>query len=308
MKLIGLFCVRNESWILGASLRSSLEWCDEVVVVDHASTDDTAKIIGEVSGDYPMRVHYSRWEPMKKVIVERDGIGHEIEVVDPDAPWAEMEMRQHSLLLARKHGATHIAIIDADEILSANLHTYIRDWFEKLAPCQLLEVPMLAMRTLHHYQEDDSVWSRAWLTLGFRDYPDLSWKPAIDGYDHHHRAPYGVTDVPYRPVAQKEYGGTLHLQFANKRRIVAKHWLYAWTDFLRWPNRETKAELSRKYSQALEAPKKVRQIPQNWWDISLLRLVNLEDVPWQEAKLKELIAKHGEDKFAGINLIEKRPV
>lgn len=304
MKLVGVMLARNEAWIIGASLRSALEWCDEVVVVDHASTDDTAKIVGEVSGDYPMRVHYSRWEPTKKIVVERDGIGHEIDVVDPDAPFNEMEIRQHSLDLARKFGATHIAIVDADEILSANLHLYVREWFERLQYKQLLELPMLAMRTLHHYQADESVWSSAILTLGFKDHPDLAWKAAGDGYEHHHRAPYGITGTPFRPVASKEYGGVLHLQFANIRRLKAKHVLYRMVDHLRWPLRETVTELNAKYDQALQEPKKVKQIPQDWWDISLLRLVNLDDEPWQEWGIAKLLNQHGPAKFAGLDLKE----
>lgn len=307
MKLVGVMICKNEQWVIGASLRSALEWCDEVVVVDDSSTDDTAKIVSEISGEYQMRVQYSRWYKTKKVTVSRDGKDHEIEVEDIEAPWDEMEVRQHSLLLARKFGATHVAIIDADEVLSSNLHAYIRDWFEKLDAKQTLEVPMLAMRTLHHYQADDSVWSNAWLTIGFKDHPSLSWKPADDTYQHHHRAPYGVVNT-FRPVGSKEYGGGMHLQFANKRRLLAKHWLYAYTDYLRWPNRETKAELSEKYSQALREPKKVKQIPQDWWDLSLLRLINLDDVPWQEKKLSELVNTHGDAKFAGLTLAEGRPV
>lgn len=309
MKLIGLMVVRNEAWILGASLRSALEWCDEVVVVDHASTDDTRKIITDVTGDYAYRVHYSRWEPTKTVKAMRDGKEFEIPVVDPDAPWDEMAVRQHSLELGRKHGGTHFAIVDADEMVTANLLPFVRDWFERLQPGQLLELPMLAMRTLHHYQADDSVWSSAFITLGFADVKGkLSWKPAVDGYQHHNRPPYGYVEPRYRPVGEKEYGGVMHLQFCNRRRLLAKHYLYAYTDHLRWPGRETKAELSRKYSQALEAPKHTRQIPSEWWDGALLRLVNLDDVPWQEWQLSELLRQHGEDKFKGITLLEKRPV
>lgn len=304
MKIVGVMLAKNESWVIGASLRSALEWADEVVVVDHASTDATAKIVGEVSGDYPMRVQYTRWEPTKKIIVERDGIGHEIDVVDPDAPWDEMAVRQHSLNIARKHGATHIAIIDADEILTANLHLYIREWFERLQDKQLLELPMLAMRTLHHYQADDSVWSGAILTLGFKDHPSLTWKPGGDGYQHHHRAPYGISGKPFQPVVSKEYGGVMHLQFANTRRLKAKHILYRMVDHLRWPLRETPAELNKKYDQALTEPKKVKQIPQDWWDISLLRLINLEDEPWQEAEISKLIVENGLGKFTGLDLKE----
>ena len=41
MKLICLMPARNEDWIIGLSARAALMWCDELIVMDHASTDRT---------------------------------------------------------------------------------------------------------------------------------------------------------------------------------------------------------------------------------------------------------------------------
>jgi len=84
---------RNEDWILGMTARAALMWLDELVILDHASTDDTVGIIAKVAHDHPKRVCY---------LHERDPV------------WEEMRHRQRMLDAAREHGATHICYIDAD--------------------------------------------------------------------------------------------------------------------------------------------------------------------------------------------------
>jgi len=108
MKIIGMMLARCEDWVLGLSARAALEWVDELVIVDHCSSDMTPRIISELSGLYPWKINLSRWNDAEK--------------------WDEMEMRDHALQLARKFGGTHAAIIDADEILTGNLIYSIRGW------------------------------------------------------------------------------------------------------------------------------------------------------------------------------------
>ena len=285
MKLVGLMVVRNEDWVVAASLKAALDWCDEVVFVDHSSSDGTVDIYNSLAGSNPRRIHYSRWDELEH--------------------WNEMEVRQHSLLVARKHKATHCAIIDADEILTANLTDVIRGQIAKLNGGECLEVPMLAMRSLDSYQDDDSVWSKAWLTLAFRDVPSLSWQPDVDGYEHHHRAPYGTSGFK-KFLSKKADGGVMHLQFANERRLLAKHWLYAYVDHLRWTGRETVNQLNAKYSQALLTPGKLAHIPDTFWRGIDRNAIDLDGLPWQESELRRLVAKHGEERFDGIKLAKPR--
>src|SRR5882724_7954080 len=116
MNLVGIMPVRNEDWILGLSLRVALMWCDEVLVLMHQCTDRTSDIIEEVS---------------------KENCGCIWLRVD-DTQWDEMRHRQMMLDFARKStglkiaSATHIALIDADEILSANLLPTIRGHVERL--------------------------------------------------------------------------------------------------------------------------------------------------------------------------------
>lgn len=306
MRLIGLMVVRNEEWVLPCSLRAAMSWCDELVVVDHASTDGTVEAISHVTGENPHRIHYSRWTPMvKKESKSRfDGTPITIEVLDEanESRWDEMEMRQHSLALGRKFGGTHFAIIDADEVLTSNLVDQVRPWFNKLRDDALLELPMLAMRTLDEYQDDDSVWSKAFITLGFKDNPTLTWKVAIDGYEHHNRPPYAPHWTSSRPFTEKNKGGVMHLQFANRRRLLAKHVLYRMADYVRWPERDTKSALNAKYDQALKSPDRVTKAPPGLWELHAKSAINLNGVPWQEWEIKRLIGVHGREKFSGLDL------
>ena len=317
MHLIGLMVCKNEEWVLEASLRSALRWVDELVVVDHESTDGTMSIINRVCEEFPLRVNYSRWTKTKKEKTFTrygengrplpDGYTREIEIDVPDENykwWDEMDVRQHSLELGRKHGGTHFAIIDAAEIMTANAMSFVRSWFSWLQPGQIVEVPMLAMRSLHAYQDDDSVWSRAFLTLGFSDIKNIiSWKPAIDGYHHHHRAPYGITKNPLRSWTDKSLGGVMHLQWCNERRLKAKHVLYRMIDHLRWPNRETPEELNRKYNEALIAPVKTSAVNPAWWNGNNQDLINTNGWPWQDMEARRLINEYGKEAFAGLDLL-----
>src|SRR5215475_9209519 len=98
MKLTAIMPVRNEEWILGLSARVALEWCDELVVLNHCSFDRTHAILEEISRETG-RVRFAAHNTSQ---------------------WREMEHRQQLLDIARHYEATHIALIDADEVLCAD--------------------------------------------------------------------------------------------------------------------------------------------------------------------------------------------
>ncbi len=274
MRLIGVMPCRNEAWVCGLSTRVALRFCDELVCLNHASTDNTAEILADVQG-----VHV---------------------INEPDPLWAEMSHRQRLLEAARERGATHIAIIDADEVLTANLQPYIRDWVEGLVPGTYLRLGMPCMRGIYEYQTND-IWGRAVVTAAFADSPDLHWK-AAEGYDFHHREPYGSKQGA---AVHREHGGVMHLQFAHRRRLLAKHALYQMTETLRWPGRRTPAQLAQLYSLAPELYG-IHTVfcPGEWWDgyQPLMRYLDLTSEPWQEAEVRRLWAAHGPQVFAGLNL------
>lgn len=281
MQLIGLMLARNEDWVIGLSARVALRWVDQLVVLDHSSTDRTPEILRSVESEMG-RVSVIRWDDPHK--------------------WDEMSAREATLKRARELGATHCAIIDADEVLTFNALPRIRNMVEALRPGQVLDVAMIPVwGNLASFRNDSSVWSRSWVSLGFADHPELSWKPAEDGYHHHHRMPYGVTQV----IKGGRHGdhGVMHLQFANRRRLVAKHVLYRMVDHLRWPGRDSVATLNTRYDEALESPAKLSPCPKpEWWGDYDFSLIHLDGVPWQEAEIDRLLAVHARRRFRGLDL------
>lgn len=281
MKLISLTLARNEDWILGVSARMALRWCDELVILDHSSTDRTPAIIEGLAAQNPGRVH---------------------RLAAAGSRWEEMVNRQATLDEGRRRGGTHFAIADCDELLTANLLPQIRDWIAALAPGRCLELPMVpCWRSLDQYRDDDSVWSRARITLAFCDRPGLAWRPP-DGYQHHHRAPWGAAGSRPAPVARGA-GGVMHLQFAHWPRLTAKHAWYKVTEQIRWPGRRSVAELDRMYSQALdERGLRLSPVPPEWWIPEDRAAIDLASEPWQAAEARRLVAEHGRERFAGLDL------
>lgn len=280
MKLVATMPLRNEAWIVGMSARIVLQWCDALVVLLHASTDRTAEILLEVAQEHPGRVFL---------------------IAESGSVWKEMDHRQRLLDAARSIGATHIAITDADEVLTANHLPTVRDRIESLLPGKYLQAGMPCMwRGLDQFRIDGRIWAdRQDLVIAFADRPDLNWQP-VNGYDHHHRAPLNCQ--PSRKVLLP--GGVMHLQWASWRRLTAKQAWYQMHERLRYPNKPV-ADIARLYAYAPdERGLRTAPAPESWWAPyqDLRKYVDLDCEPWHEAECRRLLAEHGAAKFSGLNL------
>ena len=299
MKLIGLMPVRNEDWILGLTARAALMWCDALVILDHASTDQTNQIAYESQRD----------NPQKEIAYLRED----------DPTWHEQAHRQRMLEVARKMKATHIVTIDADELLTGNLLPDIRDMIEVLSPGEVLQLPWIATRlsgravsTGYINDQVDPFLSPAW-----KDDPRYHWSAEIrNGYDYHRRAPFihGADNfsnfsIPLKSAAE---GGFLHLQFVSTRRLLAKHALYQMQEAIRWPGRfmgNPDPEATRKVREMyghtvarLDNP--ALPCPAEWWEpyAHLMQHMDPYKEPWQVAECKRLMIEYGPEKFAGLDL------
>lgn len=289
MKLVAIMPVRNEGWVLGLSLRAALMWCDEVLILDHASTDNSAQIIAEVMAEDANCSRVRCW-------------------TNSDPVWREMQHRNFLLNMARDRSATHVAIVDADEVLSGNLIPAVH---EDLFACGMkegfrLELPWacLARGTSEFYVEGQ--WFNNWVTTAFKLTDDLHWSAEKrGGYDFHHREPMGRKLTEYRPVKQRA-GGLMHLQFVDERRLRAKQALYKVTERIRW--NKPSSELNEKYNPAVYGsdPSKFRlaSVPSAWWEPygDLMHHLKLGEEPWQERAVKDAIAEHGRARFSGLDL------
>lgn len=266
MKIVGIMPVRNEGWILPVSVPALLEWVDELVILDHASTDGAV-----------------------------DGFGERVHIIREDEPtWFEMSHRQRLLEAARVIGATHIVTVDADEIISSDAVPKIKDIIRSLAVGEVLQPTWAhAWRGVRNYRVDGT-WTEKRASAAFRDGPGLSWHDR-DGYDHHHREPFGATGY-------RRDGGTLiHFQHASWRRLLAKQCWYKMVERVRWPDRERADQVDCKYHRTVdENGLSTQEIPPRWIGARDLSRIELDGEPWQEAECRRMLEQHGESRFAGL--------
>jgi hypothetical protein len=126
----------------------------------------------------------------------------------------------------------------------------------------------------------------------------LAWRPQGDGYEHHHREPYGIKG--HKPLTVE--GGVMHLQWADWRRVVAKHALYKVVERVRWPKKYTDSDLDRIYGQALdETGAELAPVPPEWWGpySEHMQHARAGSVPWQESEARRL---YSPATMSGLNL------
>jgi hypothetical protein len=288
MKIIGTMPVRNEHWILGWSARAIMQVVDHLVILDHCSTDGSRGIEHEIITEFPGRVTV---------------------LLDDNPVWFEMAHRQRMLDYARQLGATHIIMVDADEVLTANLISTIRATIEKLPKRLVLNLPWIALARGVDKFYASGVWSERFVSAGFVDLPEWHWKAqGEEKYDYHHRHPMGLPYAPWEPVTQYE-GGLLHFQFVNERRLRAKQAAYQVDEVLRWPGRQRPEEIARLYGRAVyesdPAVARTAPVKPEWlagYEGLMERYFHPEAEPWQEAVVRRAIATHGRGRFKALDL------
>ncbi len=286
MHLVGCMPCRNEDWVLALSARVALMWCDTLIIYVHASTDRSWEIASSMAEDeYRGRVCAIR---------------------DDEHIWHEMQQRQRLLQAARQAKATHIAIVDADEVLTGSLVTgcgnisgreIIGNAFESAPLDTIMHLPGYNLRGGIDRYHSSGLWGNRWFSVAFKDDPVLNW----GGDRFHHREPMGFHLEPYKPVAQHQ-GGIMHLWGASERRLRAKSAHYKLIERMRWPNKPVR-EIDTMYSWAIhgrpqsdDVPAKwqYRDVPAAWWDpyAHLMPHLHLDAEPWQESEIRRIVAKN----------------
>lgn len=285
MQLIGLMHARNEQWVLEAALPAALRLVDRLVFLDHDSTDDTPRIVDRIDREHPGRIVRASWSGRH---------------------YHEMAIRQRTLDAGRDAGGTHFFWIDADEVITANLIGPVRDEIARLSPGETLELPWLAMwESPRCFRQDASVWTNNFKTFAFADDPTIAYRVQRDGYDMHQQTPNGVRSKPKRPIADQSLGGVMHLQFANRRRLIAKHAWYKMSEVVRFPGRKSVAQIDAMYNQALDASAiGIAETPDEWWSPygDLIRRIREDDRPWHEDEIARFWTEHGPAMFDGLEL------
>jgi len=284
VRLIGLMHVRDEQWVLDASLRAALMLVDRVVVLDHDSADRTPEIIDRVSAEHPGRIVNASWEGRH---------------------YNEAAIRQRTLDTGREEGGTHFFWIDADEILCHHMIEPVREAIASLEPGRAMELPWLAMwESLDAFRDDDSVWTNNFKAFAFADHPEIGYRSYRDGYDMH-QTPRGTRAERLRPFADQSRGGVMHLQFADRRRLIAKHAWYKMSETVRFPGRKPPSEIDAMYNQAVDrSGLGLASAPDEWWSgyRHLRRMIRFDQPPWHESEVLRFWEEHGPAAFEGLEL------
>lgn len=267
MRLIATIPMRNEGWIIGYTLRAALRWADAVVILEHACTDDTREVLSQIGQESPAQI--IRW-------------------VEHNPDWNEADYRQRMLSIARGFGATHLAIIDADEAFTANLDP--RAIASGLRPGECARLPWLCCwRSFDRYRCDDSTFGRARVPVLVCDAPHLTHRAGPGDYQLHSRVPHGCV-VSDR--LERADGGVLHYQHAEWRRLLAKQAWYEMVELLRY------GRIHADYAAACdERGLETVEVPPAWRNADQRYIVAGQE-PWQLAEIRRLLDAHGRATFA----------
>ncbi len=279
MKIVAIMPCRNSGWVLGLSARALLQWVDELIVLNHASTDDTPHILGEISTETRRLWWFTQ----------------------PETGWPEMEHRQELLRRARLSGATHIVTVDDDEVLTGNLVPTIRETIAAIPEGHTLQLPWLCLRGDVNTVHADGIWGSAYASVAWQDDPRCHWSSAErGGYQYHHRHPMGRALVPQ--MMSRRQGGLFHLQMVDDRRLRAKQYLYQLKDRLN-PTRErpTAQSVRDYYSPAVygksatdPGPVILAEVPPEWWApyAPLMQHLHLGGEPWQLDECRRVLREN----------------
>ena len=190
-----------------------------------------------------------------------------------------MAIRQALLDEGPACGGTHFALVDADEVLTGDLLPRIRRLVEHTEPGSILMLPWLCItdRCPHGVQDytlcascckydwplvlSSGMWNEQRASTAFPDNPVYHWASRAT-YDFHHRHPMGRDLQWYSPIEDRS-SGLMHLQFASRRRLLAKQFLYQLIEVTRWPGRRPVSEVRDMYARTVKeaASASVERVP-----------------------------------------------
>jgi glycosyltransferase involved in cell wall biosynthesis len=197
MKIISLMPVKNEAWIIGRTLSALATFCDHIIVADQGSTDGTLQILESFSPQV--------------TIIE-----------NPDMTYSN-RIRWILLEEARNfEGDNFILLADADEIPTANIMTVeVLDTVTNLTPGTAIEIPWIQLwRHPLWWRDDDSLWSKRWIYVGFRDDRAVKYESVVNINDHKPRIP------ECRQILRSDNIKLLHYQFVLFDRKRSKECWY----------------------------------------------------------------------------------
>lgn len=247
MKIIGLMPVKNEAWILPATIPQFKRFVDEILVLDTGSDDGTQKILKNLG----VEVKPGAYDP-----------GHH----NNYATW-----RNTLLDWGRQKKGTHFVWLDADEALTSQLLPSFRNYLAKLKPGQKLILDWLCLwKSPCHLRIDSCVWKK--IAKDFAVCDDGASRFCETLVRHEGRTP-GVNHPKNQIIVPRSAGAVLHYQFVPFQRFQMKQAFQRVRELLEHVTQngekyeQAALAINRNYAITLDDPK-ARCIPMapDWYD------------------------------------------
>jgi glycosyltransferase involved in cell wall biosynthesis len=279
-KIVGLMQVRNEQILIQQCLKALCFYTDAIVILDDASTDNTLNIIQSLAQECHI----------EKIMRKPEWKG-----------WNEPFNRNNLLAAARSIGGTHMIIIDADEMFSANCleNDYLRKKILALKPgdsmgCQWINL----WRSLDAYRDDGSVWvprdnERIFCDNGTAYYPQ--------GFIHGSPLPRGLngTYYPSKDITHV----ILHFQFVNWQNLLIKQAWYRCLELLHNPQQSTK-NINFNYGRSKDETNiRCKQAGTTWFDYPFFDAsIFNQPEQWRKKQVRAWFEQYGRDFFKDLDI------
>ncbi len=279
-KIVGLVQVKNEKIFIEQCLRALSCYTDAIVVLDDASTDETLDIIASLAKECAI----------ERIIEKKEWRG-----------WDEPSNKNKLLKAARDIGGTHMIIIDADEMFTANCleNNYLRNKILSLKPGDSMGCLWINLwRSIHHYRDDGSVWvprdnQRIFCDNGIAYYPD--------GFLHASSIPKGLQGKYY--PHQDMTHGILHFQFVNWENLLIKQAWYRCLEHIHDPKKSI-YDINSTYGQSKDERNiRFKKAPKAWFAYSFFdESIFEQPEQWRKKQVNEWFKCYGKDFFRHLDI------
>ncbi len=278
-KIVGLLPVRNESHIIAQGLKTLSLYCDAIVVLDDASTDNTVEIIESLIAECHI----------EKIIKKKE--------------WFRDEPGDRNALLqtGREIGGTHFIVLDADEMFTANClgNDFLRNKILSLQPGDVLLLNLIQLwRSVDKYRFDDSIWTDHYGQFIFCDDGICSYS---SDFIHTGRTPNNLqgNDI----ILAGDYG-VMYFQFVNWRNLLTKQAWYRCLEHIHNPQKSISAINSLYAPSKNEYNLKCKPVPSYWFTNYPFFNKEVYNKPeqWREKQVLEWFKEHGQHFFSNLDI------
>ena len=202
MKVITLLPVKNESWILKATLQNMSDFSDHIIIADQNSTDGSLRIYKE----FP-----------KVIFIKNNNQNHNNSV-----RWQLLEYAR------KKFGVSNLILcVDADEMISPDAISYIKKYITNHKTESLsFSFPWIQLWGSPNQHRIDSVWKNNFKNIAFFDNGKVDYERKTVLNDHTSRIPRCEKEIKLNQFP------LLHYQYINLKQSEIKQAWYRCSELI----------------------------------------------------------------------------